>query len=1062
MRTLVATAILAYAKADETSLMQDLVKRSSSSQLSTGMETSKTSRRDSTSKLLETAVTMIKNGVTPDVITFVDATSSEIEDEVLVAIQNEHDSDQLAIDGVCTRFTTAVNELADVRDQASVYATAYESSSVAHQTCRAEEAYVCARSRRCEEQLRLLWLRVKEAEQEMREIHDSIHDEWCVHPPTFSKISENIEDCANGLPNNDEAPGRFPNALPTEPHVLSHCMDWSDSSPYPTLDLPQDVRDFRHLSVTHFETYIIKKEAVELAWSAYNTKIVECSGFEDALEAKIPVCDQAQTDMRAAACAAAEHSITSRAAFAEKWHDIIGDLNSARREKDILQMDRITEWETLKIVQCLLTHVHNAVETSIVDPDTPCPTIDSDPEGVTLAIESCHVVTRGCPHAWTQPFDRDDDTVDRGTGSANVGTAISDQDIFTDSAGNTGTWPINADSLTSHLCLEWCEPPPPCSEENPSTCPPPLVSGPCTPEYIAKEQGSFRQSIQDTYENTLSSNDEYPSDPLSDHLTVLSTAGWAGCAAPLVCEDCAGSAPLPVNHQNMDTAETCLLHQEYLAPGASDAGTFKCLDGSCISRDGRCNGHNQCADGSDELLCNMALGHAFLGAAESCPVSINTDVHFQCNNGNCIEKEGLCNGHDNCGDGSDEASCTGTISVTVESTSGRTITVERLSTSTGAFHDREYAFGTDLGYFTGKTFIKYSNDDKLTDDLHVMTKIRTVEPLTVHIVKLANHALPWLIGQGFTPSVHAGLSFHGQRVINRNDVAGEWEDTRHKEFRSDTRNAEHGWRADPTAPNGYDLSQWNINTDDNFDLSSVYSKTFPAGTISIPGNNGGDGSFLIFLERPSSTNGESQYVGCFIDDNQRDLDFGPTASAGTGYTFATCQTACAGYSFMSLQWGGECFCQNTYGTASQYVSAPDSECSLVREPCSSASHSCGGTWRNAVYQVSGGATMDGCPSDNSNSGNPSNGWDVGDMSQAEIPLAVNGVDDTASVRCCSYDGNSCESDVGGVCHMDKTFVEAHAICAASGRRLCSQAEIPQCCGTGCWFNHHAVWITDGV
>jgi len=113
--------------------------------------------------------------------------------------------------------------------------------------------------------------------------------------------------------------------------------------------------------------------------------------------------------------------------------------------------------------------------------------------------------------------------------------------------------------------------------------------------------------------------------------------------------------------------------------------------------------------------------------------------------------------------------------------------------------------------------------------------------------------LPWLIGQGFEPSVQAaGVSFHGQRVINRNDVAGEWEDTRHKEFRSDTRNAEHGWRADPTAPNGYDLSEWNINTDDNFDLSSVYEKTFPAGTISIPGNNGGDGSFLMFLERPST------------------------------------------------------------------------------------------------------------------------------------------------------------------------------------------------------------------
>ena len=58
-------------------------------------------------------------------------------------------------------------------------------------------------------------------------------------------------------------------------------------------------------------------------------------------------------------------------------------------------------------------------------------------------------------------------------------------------------------------------------------------------------------------------------------------------------------------------------------------------------------------------------------------------------------------------------------------------TVETLSTSTGAFQDRENAFSS-VGYFSGKTFINYSNDDKLTDEHHVMTKIRTVEPLTGH------------------------------------------------------------------------------------------------------------------------------------------------------------------------------------------------------------------------------------------------------------------------------------------------------------------------------------------
>jgi len=94
--------------------------------------------------------------------------------------------------------------------------------------------------------------------------------------------------------------------------------------------------------------------------------------------------------------------------------------------------------------------------------------------------------------------------------------------------------------------------------------------------------------------------------------------------------------------------------------------------------------------------------------------NFNTNVHFHCANSMCIEKVGLCNRYENCGDGSDEAQCTGSISVFVESTRGCIITVETPSTSTGAFHDRKYVFGSP-GYFSGKAFIKNSNDDRLTD-----------------------------------------------------------------------------------------------------------------------------------------------------------------------------------------------------------------------------------------------------------------------------------------------------------------------------------------------------------
>jgi len=111
--------------------------------------------------------------------------------------------------------------------------------------------------------------------------------------------------------------------------------------------------------------------------------------------------------------------------------------------------------------------------------------------------------------------------------------------------------------------------------------------------------------------------------------------------------------------------------------------------------------------------------------------------------------------------------------------------------------------------------------------------------------------------------------------------------------------------------------------------------------------------------------------------------------------------------------------------------------------------------RNTLW----GATVDGCSSDNINSRDF-----MGDQTGQAIPLVVQGADETAAVRCCSHDGSTCESQVGGICHDVVTFHDANAICSAAGKRLCSQAEMGSgvCCGEGCWFNHFAVWISDGT
>jgi len=333
--------------------------------------------------------------------------------------------------------------------------------------------------------------------------------------------------------------------------------------------------------------------------------------------------------------------------------------------------------------------------------------------------------------------------------------------------------------------------------------------------------------------------------------------------------------------------------------------------------------------------------------------------------------------------------------------------VERLQLDTGVFHDRSYNFDS-LGHFTGKTFVKYSNDDKITPRNKVMMKLRTHEPATVFIVKLDQHNLEWLDSQGYTPSDLPGVSFSGSRS------------TAHKDW--DT----------------------SLLTMDHFAATAVWSKTFPAGTISIPGNGGGDGSFLIFLDWASADDdydsrltayweaggcgvhgndfnwdwcgfqsgvcpvtketdlcpsgvaelaafhgtgfadsysrdgcnyfylaqyrctrvipeieGEAEFVGCFVDDAARDMGtmVGTTQDSSTN-TFALCRARCGNSRYMSLQFGGECFCSNSYGTGPQYVQVDESQCNVNQEPCSSHSHNCGGEWRQAIYEINNIAHWD--------------------------------------------------------------------------------------------------------
>merc|ERR1719446_1733506 len=173
--------------------------------------------------------------------------------------------------------------------------------------------------------------------------------------------------------------------------------------------------------------------------------------------------------------------------------------------------------------------------------------------------------------------------------------------------------------------------------------------------------------------------------------------------------------------------------------------------------------------------------------------------------------------------------------------SGYTVTIETPELHSHVFSDREYTFDS-LGSFTGHSFIKMSNEDKHIRHSHVQAKLRLPRPLTIYVAKLDTTELPWLASEGWSHSYLEGISYHGVRQTRHTDWSGE------------------------------------LN-EDFYGPGEVYQKTFPAGTVELRGNNGGDGSFLMFVASPGDAPtppnpglpGRDTSIGCFTDDAARDL-----------------------------------------------------------------------------------------------------------------------------------------------------------------------------------------------
>jgi len=289
---------------DEESLIQDVKKQ---------LKTHRKTDSKPLAGLLESAKGFLKNGVTPDVVSFADETLAEVTGIVIPAILNESRTDQAYIYTEHAKFQQLLDELRDASSQIRDVEAEQTTASEDHRECRDQEDQDCSQKRQCETELYRLWTEWVTMETNLRQTHSLIDGHFC-HG-------------ANGT-----------------------------------------LHTFRIQSVPWMHTYMTEKVAVDAAMAAYDLHlsgdpahdppVPGCADRHAALDATSSDCNGYQTTLEAAACSNAVTITDTLATLLTGWNTLIQDYERITTEIRILEADRHREYSTLTIVQCLLSRVH--------------------------------------------------------------------------------------------------------------------------------------------------------------------------------------------------------------------------------------------------------------------------------------------------------------------------------------------------------------------------------------------------------------------------------------------------------------------------------------------------------------------------------------------------------------------------------------------------------------------------------------------------------------------------------------------------------------------------------
>jgi hypothetical protein len=301
--------LFASVSADQISLMQDV---------------KKSSKRDGKhmSALMESAKCMLKNGATPDVVSFAEETLADIADVVIPAIVHESRIQQAAVMSKWEQFRHLINiDLPEWKRIISEWSDEVSDASRVHKECRDIEHCLCygegvsdadccpdhtpdCGKRPCEIELYRLWTIWVAEETDLREFHTNIHGHFC---PTG----------ANGT-----------------------------------------TAEFRRDSIPWMNSYMSQKVVVDAAEAAYDNFRPQCIVDHNNLDERSTQCNTYQFTLESKACSEMRAVEQTLADFAARYSDLDEEADALWANARTDEIMRHREYKQIKIVECLLDRIH--------------------------------------------------------------------------------------------------------------------------------------------------------------------------------------------------------------------------------------------------------------------------------------------------------------------------------------------------------------------------------------------------------------------------------------------------------------------------------------------------------------------------------------------------------------------------------------------------------------------------------------------------------------------------------------------------------------------------------